>query len=73
MRTLHITIPESQHQAVKDFLKSIPAVEVSEDSDPCILPSKALADEKPSDFDGPWKGDDRDFQEIRRKSWTKKR
>jgi hypothetical protein len=73
MRTLQVIVPESQHKTVSDLLKSIPSVEVSEETGRFIIPSNAGAGERPSDYAGPWKNDKRDFQEIRRKSWTRKR
>ncbi|MGM9508365.1 hypothetical protein ACS5NO_11575 [Larkinella sp. GY13] len=73
MRTLQVIVPDSQYKTVSDLLKTIPSVEVSEETGRFIVPSGASTGENPSDYAGLWKNDKRDFQEIRRKSWTRKR
>ncbi|GAB3920497.1 hypothetical protein [Larkinella terrae] len=73
MRTIQINVPDNQHKVVSDLLKTIPSIEVTDDNVRSIIPSNAQPGEKPSDYAGPWKKDKRDFQEIRRKSWTRKR
>lgn len=73
---LEINIPKAKFKKLKSFLdkQGVEITSQNKKKNPDGLTSAITrgnykAGEKPSDFSGIWKDDDRDIEEMRRKAW----